>query len=261
MKPPRLTVTLVGSDANGGAVLFGDFREFCDDLSNCLGRAEQIITGHRKMRHLIVGLKDGSATMELEPLAPPEHPDWGHDVYSFFGETVAKLESGEKVDTRYNGDDLTMLRRLAEPLTKREKRVIIGQTEITKKFIATVDGILGMALEAEGEVSGQLETLNVHNKHEAILYPPIEGYKVVCSFPESLYEKMHAAMRRNVTVHGKLSFIGDSPYPSRVRVNDVQSHEDDSQLPKLADLRGAWKGCTGGLPVLDFLKVLRGQES
>ena len=116
---------------------------------------------------------------------------------------------------------------------------------------------MGTAIPSQGSVKGRLERLNVYNRFEFVIYPPIPGYSVRCVFTDDLFDTIHKAIRRTVTVYGVLHYRPDRPFPDWVQVKSLEVHPADDQLPKLADLRGAWKGCTGGLSALEFVQANR----
>src|SRR5262249_9323233 len=102
-------------------------------------------------------------------------------------------------------------------------------------------------LTSVGTVKGRLERLNVHNRQEFIIYPPIAGVHVRCLFPEDLFSLVQAAIKQNITVSGTLVFRPESAFPERVHVRSIDIHPADEELPKLAALRGLCPGATGKL--------------
>ncbi len=129
--------------------------------------------------------------------------------------------------------------------------------KLTSRFIANVDELIGTTIPSEGTVKGRLERLNVHNRFEFVIYPPIPGYSVRCVFQDDLYEQIHRAIRTNVTVSGTLHYRPGTPFPDWVQVKSVEVHPPDEQLPKLADLRGSWKGCLGERNAIQFIQANR----
>lgn len=261
---PTLTLKLVGQDDEGGAVRFEDFRTFCDKIMECLRRSEFAVTRRiGSIRYRIVDMRGGSAALTLEPIAPVQKkkkkPDRRQDVVGFFKRTVASLEVSTNYDPRLSPDDLVAFRELRAPL-RRTKEVWVADAQLTSQYIANIDRILGTPIRSEGSVSGFLEGLNLHQKNEFILYPPILGYRIVCSFPEQMFELVRAALKKNVTVRGTLYHHPDRPFPDRVQVKELEIHPPDNELPTLRDLRGSFRGCTEGRSAVDFVRVLRDEQ-
>jgi hypothetical protein len=255
---PSLPVKLSGADSLGGSVLFADFREFCEALTSCLRVVENVVSRKSKIRYLISDMRTGSPlTMTLAPLPPRKGQDVREEVLGLFVETVGGLEEGGVIDPRFTKEDLRTFRRLAEPLGRRLAGVEIASRRITTNFLANVDVLIGASIPSEGSVSGRLERLNLHEKKEFALYPPIEGFVVVCVFPDELTDKVIAAINRTVTVHGRLIFRPDSPFPERVQVRSLEIHPSDDELPRLSELRGLLRGGIGNQTAVEFLNTIR----
>ena len=197
--PASFTFILEGSEKDGGAVFFADFRNFLDDLAQCL-RAVELRTGDgQRVRHQVSNLTTGSATVELTAVSPTRAPDAGKRVYDAFKGTVRALQRGEHVDPRFRPEDLKAFRELASPVWK-EKRVCIAGVQLTTQYVANIDKLLGGLVQSRGSVKGILEKLNVHNRHEFTLFPAIGDAAIPCVFEEPLFLKVKEAVRRNVTV-------------------------------------------------------------
>lgn len=259
----KLSMRLVGPDEEGGAVRFDDFRIFCDKIADCLKRSEIAVTHQAgKIRYRIVDLHGGSAALTIEPIAPTgkRTRDRRAEVVSFFKRNVASLEVSTNYDPRLTPDDLLGFRDLVAHLRRTKEVWIEGVGRVTSQYVANIDKILGTPIRSEGSVSGFLEGLNVHQKNEFILYPPIPGYRIACAFPEEMFELVRAALKRNVTVTGTLSHHPDSPFPSRVQVKQMEVHPANSELPSLRELKGMLRGCTNGKRAVEFVRALRDEE-
>ena len=90
-----ITVKLEGAAEDDGDVQFGDFREFCKNLSACLGRLEAVLAAS-KLRYRVVGLRSGSAEVTLAPVAGANGD--GEAVFGLFTDTVKALQNGQPVD-------------------------------------------------------------------------------------------------------------------------------------------------------------------
>ncbi len=258
---PAITVRLVGSDEDNGNVRFNDFRMFCDRIADCLRRAEAIVTNQAgRIRYRVVALQAGSAMMTLEAVAPKKGKDRRAEVVAFFRKTVGDLQVGTAVDARLTPDDLERFRDLRATLRKT-KEVWIEDGQLTSQYLANIERLLGSSIASEGFVTGFLERLNVHNRNEFVLYPPIAGAYVVCHFPSEMFEQVRAAIKRNVTVSGRLFYHPEKRFPEKVHVLTLEIHPPDEQLPKLRDLRGLLQGCTNGVTVVEFIRAIRDEQT
>lgn len=255
-----LQLKLVGQAEDSGLVYFSDFREFCDAVALCLRRTEAIVSSRKgRIRYRIVGLEVASASVTLEAVKPKQGRDNRKQVIGLFQRTVTAIQRGRKVDPRMSSSDLGLFKKLVAPLSKTASELWVGEQLLTGDYLANIDKLLNNLMPSHGAVRGRLEKLNVHNKLEFVLFPPIAGHAITCSFPESLVDDIRQAIKRSVTVRGTLFFQSDKAYPDRVKVDTIEIHPYDDNLPRLVDLRGMAPGCTGGLTAVEFTQALRNE--
>lgn len=253
-----ITVKLLGADDADGAVFLTDFRHFCDGLETCLKRAERLATGRTgRIAYRIAGLEIGSAQMTLEAVKRGKGRDARTPALRLFRKTVTAIQRGKRLDPRVGPDDVALFKKLASPLSGQSKALFIDETEITPQYAANADKILRTTMVQEGSVTGLLEKVNVHERCEFVLYPPIPGYAVNCDFPEAMLPLVRKAIKRNVTVRGSMHYYADHAFPKVVHVKSLEIHPCDDELPSLAALRGLAPGSTGELSAVDFVRSLR----
>lgn len=107
-----------------------------------------------------------------------------------------------------------------------------------------------------GSVVGMLEGLNMHGRREAGLYEEIDNRRVVVTFPETLYERVRAALRTRVEALGVLTEDTDGR-PLRVRLHSLEAMPSDDELPTLSSLVGAVPSLTDGLSAAQYLERSR----
>lgn len=258
MSAKTLKVRLVGNDEDDGIVRFDDFRNFCDNLAKCLRKSESLVsTKPASIGYRLASLETASASVTLEALPPMNGRDYRDEVLSLFRDTVSNLEGGMPVDPRVDRDALEAFRDLVTPLHRSTKEVWIENSRLTAHFEASIQRILGASIASEGAVSGILEGINVHNRTEFVLYPPIPGNRIRCSFPEELFDAVIHAIRRNVTVWGTLYHDKDKAFPHMVQVKRMETHPRDTDLPTLESLKGLAPGCTGGIESVAYVRSMR----
>jgi hypothetical protein len=260
MSSDSLSFTLVGTDRDGEAVLLKDFSQFIDHFAVCLRRVEERTAGSTTLRHLISDLQVGSATMTVRPTSPSDRPDLGREVYDSFRNTIHALEAGDRIDPRFTNDDLKAFRELASPIWNRRKKVEVAGVELTTRYVSNIDALLRGETKSKGTVKGRIEKLNVHNRHEFTLFPPIGEYAIQCIFDDELFDTVHSAIKRTITVSGTLYFKRDNPYPERIRVDAIEIHPDDADLPTGRSLRGLMPDATGGKSAVEFIQALRDEQ-
>jgi hypothetical protein len=255
-----ISARLVGADEDGGHVQYADFLRFCNAMNDCLKRAESIVTGGQgaRIHYRIVSLRDSSAGIELEAIRSKKGTDYRGAVRSLFLSTVVALQTGGSVDHRLTPDTLERFRELYKA-PQKTKEIWIGGKKITTRYLANIEELLKPSFESEGSVTGILERLNVHDKNEFSLFPPLWS-AVTCVFPEKLFEQVREAIKRNVTVFGKLMYPPDRPYPMKVHVERMEVHPPDDKLPTLRELRGIFKGCLEGKTATEFVRAIRDER-
>lgn len=259
MADPTISARLVGADEDGGHVQYDDFLRFCGMMGVCLRRVESAVTGQdARIHYRIVGLRDSSAGIELAPIRLKKGTDYREAVQSLFLGTVMAIQTGGAIDPRLTPDVLECFRKLYKA-PQKTKEMWIGGKQITSRYLANIEEILKPSLSSEGSVTGVLERLNVHDKNEFVLYPPIWG-AIVCTFPEGLFEQVRSAIKRNVTVYGTLLYPPDKPYPAKVQVKSMEVHPPDDALSTLRELRGAFRDGLGGKSAVEFVRAIRDEQ-
>jgi hypothetical protein len=244
MKVETLALTLKGSEDDNGDVVLSDLKDFTAALTSCLKRVEKKFEKAPRLDYRIVGLRRGSACLKIAPVTRGADPTFGPLVLGLFTKTVSDLEEGRKPDTRITSGDLLEFRKLLAPVRSRLRSVGVGRTTLTDRFASNIDRLLESAVVSEGSAKGVIEKINLHKKNEFTLYPPI-GEPINCSFDDSLFERVRAALKRNVTVYGKMHRYFGNAYPEKATVVDLEVHPSDDELPKLSAMGGVLKGAFG----------------
>jgi len=256
-KAACVTVKLIGRDEDGGAVRLNDFASFCRVVSRSLRIVAQATGDADAVEQRIVSMEAASATMTIDMAKPglPEKPAIA--VANLFRATVTQLRQGKNIDGRFSHDDLVSLRELSNPVLKKGLRVFIEDEPIDTQFAASVDKLLGMTIDSEGDVSGRLERVNIRGRYEFVVYPPVFTRGVVCTFSAEMFPEVQAALGRFITASGTLKFRPNREVPDRLLVKSFEVHPPNEQLPTLADVRALGPWDTGGLSSVDYVRALR----
>lgn len=259
MAENQITVKLMGPEERHGRVELEHFAEFCQSVARCLRRSEQIVSGSEPRIHYVIsGLECSGATVRMQALRPAAGPDTRRQVLAFFNTAVKTIQGGEP-DQRLGPDDVQMFGALANPLAHGLKAVV-GRTTITEQFTMSVKAATESSTTAEGFVTGILDKLNLHNKTELVLYLPIGNQQVTCTFEQDMLTQIRAALKRNVTVRGRLHYRSGKLFPHRVDAKSMRIHDRDIDLPTLHDVRAHGPWDTGGLSAVDFVRAIRDEQ-
>ncbi len=130
---------------------------------------------------------------------------------------------------------------------------------VRKEFAQIIDRLIGDISYAFGSVSGMLEAVNIHTKQYIFtLYQP-GNPKISCYFRPELLGKVAQAMGQYVTVTGELSYRGLDYFPSKIKVEEIETHPTHEQLPTLTSLFGVAKEMTDTLSSNTFIDNLRAE--
>lgn len=259
MATNQLTVKLTGPKSQDGFVDFWQFTDFCQSVAKCLRRAEHIVTGtDSRIHYKITGLECASAKVKMQAMRPTKGADDRRKVLSFFNTAVSTIQRG-KPDPRLGPDDLQDFAALANPLD-HGLLATVGRTKITKRFKENIKTQEPMNAVSEGFVTGILDKLDLHNKTEIVIFPPL-GDKIACKFSEDMLAQIRAALKRNVTVRGKLHYRSGRLLPHRVEATSMRIHEQDADLPTLHDVRAFGPWDTGGLDAVEFVRSIRDEQN
>jgi hypothetical protein len=255
---------LLGVDGAIGQMDFPSVMQALQRGYELLDRTAHRVLGDRAdgLRWHLTGLRESSALTMLGT-SPTE------DV------TLAELR--EIVDTyaldledpvgRLPEDDLPLLRDLLTGLERTASGSLFTQRPGGGPRVVVAPALVLPLLETRtdrpqfkviGSVSGTLESLTVHAKREASLYNDFDKRRVVVSFAEVDYPRVHAALRKRVEVHGVLQ-EDIAGRPLRIRLQDMEVLPQDDDLPTLSSLVGSMPDLTAGLSPDEHLERNRGE--
>jgi hypothetical protein len=159
------------------------------------------------------------------------------EVIALLENTVRNLERGKPLDSRLNCHDLKNFKRLTRTYKSKVRSIQFGRFQLTDQYTMNITKLMTQPTIAEGEVTGTLERVDVHERSAFTLFPNI-GSPVLCEFKEELLSEVKAAVKRNVTVYGRLMYYLGSDFPGKAQVHRIDLLPDDDELPSLDDLRG-----------------------
>ena len=257
MDEQRVSVKLLGPDEHDGLVDLDALTEFCRSLSKCLKFSDAVVRPEKTKLHFrVVELQVSSAIVSVEPMFHAGDETKVQEVVDLFKDTVSRLVSGRIVDKRLTFEHLEAFRDLAKPLARGAKAVWVNGLQLTKRYVSNIERILASAVSSQGQVSGRLDTIYTHGRSDFVLFPLV-GPSITCSFADELFEQVRTALRQVVTVHGTIFFQPEKPFPHRIRVDDLEIHPPNDKLPRLRDIRGKSKGCTGNIGSVAFVRAIR----
>lgn len=265
MANKTITIRLIGSDKDGGDVRLSDFLEKLEAFSDALRQTERSISGLSSnfIYYKVVNLTHRSpATITLEAVASQSAPVSARIVTSNFIAGVRSIRNKRKAPASADLSMLQSYRALAIAPNRNIQRVEIVETSkkvipIDSVFTRQVDEIIGPDAYSYGEISGRLESVNLHNTLKCVIFPSVGPQKVACVFKPELRGKVKTALDNYVTISGRLRYKQIDKFPYAIDAKDIDIHEPHDDLPKLNDLRGISPNSTEGMSAEAFVRSLR----
>ena len=255
---------LLGVDGALGQMDFPSVMQALQRGYELLDRTAHRVLGDRAdgLRWHLTGLRESSALTMLEA-SPTEDVTLAElreivDTYAFdLADPVGRLPE----------DDVPILRELLAGLDRTGSGSLFTQRAGGGPRVVVTPALVLPLLKTPtdrpqftviGSVSGTLESITVHAKREASLYNDLDKRRVIVSFAETDYPRVHAALRKRVEVHGVLQ-EDSAGRPLRVRLRDMEVLPQDDDLPTLSSLVGSMPTLTGGLSSGEYLERNRGE--
>ncbi len=111
-----------------------------------------------------------------------------------------------------------------------------------------------------GDVSGILESINIHEGKNTCWLYPVDGNKgIMLHFEKRHLAKLKVSIGEHITISGMVFYKYGDFHPYKVEVHTVEVHPKDDDLPSLLDLCGAAPGLTGGLSTEEFIREIRNE--
>jgi len=108
-----------------------------------------------------------------------------------------------------------------------------NRVKTTDSLQIETDRAISRNISSWGTVKGRVERYNNHGGSNFFwLYTPL-GQTVKCRFPNNLVEKSALSVENNVSVTGILTYQANKPAPIECKVEKIEIHKPDDQLPKL----------------------------
>ena len=269
MRKRTITIQLIGAASDKSDVLLSDLIDRLGSIKKALRETEITLSGSDEqfLDYKVVDLRhDSPATIVVQPIpfngvVPDELMD------AVINNFAAELKNIKQKGELLIDPDLARLQAYLDIGSRQKGRIEkvkirAGRSAVTidEKFTKKLDQIVGPDEFAHGMIAGMLDAINIHNTNRFTIYPPLGPKRVIGTFYPNLREQVKKAIGSFVTVSGKLRYKAWSPYPHGVIAEEIDIHEPDSKLPRLSELRGAFRGATGDLNSVEFVDRLRNED-
>ena len=212
------------------------------------------------LRWAIASMHIGSpAVMTLRALPPSTGKDVSQDVVNHCVDGLDLLARGGSLPTFFSDDALNAAKRLSD-LTSGNERVVIVRTghrsvTVSHRISANVDGLVKKSYASDGSVEGVIEMVTIHERTYFRIYDAIQGWGVPCYFGQESIEDVRNALGKRASITGRLRSdrLGK---PESMQVSGIRLLGSEP-LPTPGEVRGVFKGMTGGLKAEEYLREVR----
>lgn len=227
-----------------GAARFDDFLKLGESLRSSLQEVARCVAPDlKRLRFEIIDLKFASAFASIRPLIGISDISAANSIVIVHRQTIQSLQAGKGVDRRLDFPALESFRPFVSPLKeKHPPRVEVGGTILSLEFETNLARMIEPDTTEFGEIMGQMEAVNLHRSNRFILYSEHDASKIVCHFPEKLFERVREGLGKRVVVSGLLSFKHGISTPRRADVENISVCKIPTSVPSLLKMRGKLKG-------------------
>jgi hypothetical protein len=109
--------------------------------------------------------------------------------------------------------------------------------ELSPSSVSYINDILKTHDTAYGTIDGELLALNVKGKPRFSIYETIHQKPVNCFFEDERYPDVISAIRKRVSVYGKINYHRNGE-PASVEIQNLKVFPDQSELPQFNDIIG-----------------------
>ena len=197
--------------------------------------------------------------LEAKPIA--DRPSAGHAVIERLKYVANAIDGGSDLSS-LDAELLEDFKGLAAPVGKTIKSttlLINGSTfALTPRVALRLEEALAVEDECEGSLEGDLDQINIHQGANIFyIYPRVGPRRVICHFPNRLFDDAVAAVGRRVEVFGTLRYRANAPFPHQIAVSALDAVGNEADLPEWDDIRGRAPDATGSLSSEAFVRELR----
>ncbi|OZI61574.1 hypothetical protein [Bordetella genomosp. 11] len=264
MKSSKFRITMKGDEA-GDSLRLSDLIDQLNALKQTLNQIDLAVSGGKSpsLYYRITKITMNSpATFELEAVSKSAGPSYGRKVVSRLDRDLRKVIAGKR--PRETGLDLMeSYRALAMPLRKHVAQVSLQfddqePVDLPRNLDVKVDEILGPDQIEEGSVVGSLDVIDVHNQRNFFkVYPIVGPPSIKCQFPGGMLSEAIAGIKHFVRISGQLHFKKAEKFPHFIKVRAIEVMPEESDAPRLANLRGIATGAYGGMSSAEYVDKVR----
>jgi hypothetical protein len=193
-----------------------------------------------------------------------KRPDKTQDVYREVLNGIEMLSQKAERSSCYSDSVLTRLRRLAlqsksiGPLTAyssngdAEKK---KESKINESTLTNIEELIGVKYMGFGSVSGNLDVISVHKRHEFRIWDERTGKPVTCFFDPEMLDDVKAKLKQKVLVYGEIS-SNRRGEPISAMVKGIELKKLPHTLPTIEEMSGLVQDMYEGKTLKEYLEEI-----
>jgi hypothetical protein len=210
----------------------------------------------------------GSVVVGVALSKPP--PDAGSDIdqvtFDRLAQGLAEAQEREGLPAGWTTDLATKARDLIKDANPegifveiQRDGVPVRSVRVTRAAQRNIEAGLDRGWQDSiGSLIGRLDSVTVHDKYEARLWPESEGPSVPVRFTRDQMDVVRNHLGARVEASGWLRRDA-ADRPIQLRLGDIERLSTFEESPPLVGLIGLDPGFTGGKSAVEYLKEIRGE--
>jgi hypothetical protein len=265
MQGNRITIQITGREEDHGDVWLKDMLRQLQAWQKVLLESARVLDTPDVYVRVADLSHNSPSTFTLEVVPSGKDIESAARLVDGVHSTLRKLAANESPDLPFDTQALNAFKELASPIKQgyvEQSRVKFEDEwlEVDSTLPTSVDKVLGPDEFEDGSMTGRLEKINLHrNSNVFTLYSTMDHWQLRCVFDRSLRTDAVNAVDRHVTVFGRMKYKSRDAHPYEMRVEEIEVHPADENLPRLADLRGIAPGLTGGKTSVEYVAQIRNE--
>ncbi len=231
-EPRKLTLHI-----DGRRITADRFRRAVDAFLDIVADVSTVVTGESKAVDWIISVSPGSINLAASGESRKDRDrvpvaQVVYAVYSGFQELAKKSPGRPEYFTDNALEKTRDLIKLQDGKSVSTVQIRRSRSRVTlnEKVLVNVERLLGGTLAEIGAIEGKLDMVSFHGGLQVGVWDALTDKMVRCQVPPSLEPKVMAALKRRVSISGKIRYRPNGD-PVSIDADGIEIFPDVSQLP------------------------------
>ena len=240
----RFTIQVEGLDQDGGDVRLDYLIDKLNSILEALEVSAKILVDYDNRNRVVYRVVDisrnspVSLTVEAFP-SDNVAVSSATPVINFFFDHLEKLREGKVQNV--NPEFVRAINKVSQnsddrfshiSIERRGTRININKDMWYENKLVEIQST-SRETSSWGTIKGRVERYNNHGESNYFWLYTVIGGSIKCEFADSLKYESAKAVERNISVSGLMTYKPEQPIPYKCKVEKIQYHEPNEQLPEL----------------------------